>query len=254
MGTASVDVYVEAFVARCHAARRSGMSMIAEPGICGLLPRRGDGYARLLVTDDRARDRVVTLVGDTRAGMITVCAAAAQSASLLQNDPAWHAGTATAMICRDLRTVTAPQLPPQLTLRPVRRLARDDAGGVPLTQAVAAACRADPERTDPRALAAHLRSLPRQYALWVAVDHDGVARGTVGSAAFGTAASVIFVNTDPAWRRRGVARTMTAIALEAAEQSGARRAGLDASDASKELYQSLGFQVATPITRFRPVA
>ena len=75
------------------------------------------------------------------------------------------------------------------------------------------------------ALAEHLRSLPGAFALWAAVDHGDVVRATSGSAAFGTAASVIFVNTDPGWRRRGIARAMTAIALRAAEHAGAREAG-----------------------------
>jgi GNAT superfamily N-acetyltransferase len=252
MDSAALDVYVEVFLARCIGARASGEDMLDEPGIHGPLPRRGDDNARLLVTDDRARDKLATLVGDTRAGIITVCAAAVRCAAILESDPAWRAGTATAMTCRDLRKVRRPELPPELTLRPVQRHADDAAGGVPLTEAVAAACRADPEATDSRALADHLRSLPRQFALWVAVDHEGVVRGTSGSAAFGTTASVIFVNTDSAWRRHGIARTMTAVALTAAQESGARHAGLDASDAGRELYLSLGFEAATPIRRFRP--
>jgi ribosomal protein S18 acetylase RimI-like enzyme len=65
---------------------------------------------------------------------------------------------------------------------------------------------------------------------------------------------VIFVNTDRDWRRRGIARAMTATALRAAQDAGARHAGLDASKAGRELYLSLGFEAATAITRFRPSA
>jgi GNAT superfamily N-acetyltransferase len=252
MDSAALDVYVAAFVARCAGARHSGQAMIDEPGIHGLLPAGRDGYTRLLVTDDQARDRLSTVVDDARAGMITVSAAAVQSAAILESDPAWRAGTATAMICRNLQTVPAPTLPPELTLRPVQRLPDDAAGGVPLVQAVAAAHRADPKSTDTRALAAHLRSLPRAFALWAAVDHGGVVRGTSGSGAFAAAASVIFVNTDPGWRRRGIARAMTAIALRAAGHAGAQQAGLDASNTGTELYLSLGFEAVAPISRFRP--
>jgi GNAT superfamily N-acetyltransferase len=156
------------------------------------------------------------------------------------------------MICRDLQLVQALPLPSTLTLRPVRRLAHDPPGGVPLAEAVAAACRADPESIDGRALADHLRSLPRAFALWVAVDPGDTVRGTSGSAAFGATARVIFVNTDPDWRHRGIARAMAAIALRAAQHAGARYAGLDASDAGRELYLSLGFEAASSVRRFRP--
>lgn len=44
---------------------------------------------------------------------------------------------------------------------------------------------------------------------------------------------------------------MTATALRLAHQSGARDAGIDASDAGRELYLRLGFEAATPTTRFR---
>ena len=44
---------------------------------------------------------------------------------------------------------------------------------------------------------------------------------------------------------------MTATALRTAAQSGARQAGLDASDAAMRLYLRLGFSAVTPTTRFR---
>ena len=190
-------------------------------------------------------------MGDARAGRITVGAAAVRCAALLAGNPTWLSGTATAMICRDLRKVSTAGLPSGLTLRPVRRLAGDTPGGVPLAQAVAAASRADPRITNPRALADYLRSLPRAFRLWAGVDEGGLVRATSGSAAFEATASVIFVNTDPDWRRRGIARAMTAVALRSAQQAGARSAGIDASDAGRELYLRLGFEDATVVTRFR---
>src|ERR1700759_5199576 len=91
-----------------------------------------------------------------------------------------------------------------------------------------------------RALVEHLRSLPRAFGLWAAVDEGGGVRATSGSGAFQTTANVIFVNTDPGWRRRGIAQAMTAFALRAARQAGARCAGIDASDAGRELLPSAG--------------
>lgn len=254
MDSAAVAVYVETFLARCVAMRHPDQAMVDEPGIYGLLPGSGDGHARLLVIDDGAHDVLSALLPDARLGMITVCAAAARCTTLLNDHPAWRGDTTTAMSCRDLRTVPAVPLPSELALRPVRRLADDAPDGASLTDAVAAARRADPEITDPQALVDYLQSLPSAFGLFTAVDDAGVVRATSGSGAFGTTASVIFVNTDPGWRRRGIALAMTATALRSAEQSGARHAGLDASDAGRELYVRLGFQAATPVTRFSPSA
>jgi GNAT superfamily N-acetyltransferase len=251
MGSAALDVYVRAFLARCVAMSRSGQTVLDEAGIHGLAQCGRERRVRLLVTDDRARDLMPTLIDGAGVGMITVCSAAVQCAALLAEDARWLSGTATAMICRDVQKVPTVGLPRGLTLQPVRRLAEDTPGGVPLAQAVAAASRADPGVSDPRALGDHLRSLPRAFGLWAAVDDGGTVRATSGSGAFDATASVIFVNTDPDWRRRGIARAMTGVALRAAHQAGARIAGIDASDAGRELYLRLGFENASVITRFR---
>ena len=92
---------------------------------------------------------------------------------------------ATAMICRDLRTVGAFPLASELALRPVRRLTDDVPDGVPLTQAVAAAGLADPRITDPRALVGdHCRCHPRSdcsrpsmIPVWCAPRQDRVRSG-----------------------------------------------------------------------------
>jgi GNAT superfamily N-acetyltransferase len=252
MRSAALGLYVKTFQARCELTEHSSEALVDEPGILGLSFSDGDRRVRLLVTDDRARDHMSGLLGDARAGMVSVCAAAVRCAALLDDDPAWQASTATAMVCRDLQVVPALALPAELTLRPVRRLPDESPAGVPLTQAVAAATRADPDITDPQALADYLRSLPRAFQLWVAADEAGVIRATSGSAAFGVTATVLFVNTDPGWRRRGIARAMTALALRAAEQAGARHASLDAGDAGTTLYLRLGFDPVTLLRRYRP--
>jgi ribosomal protein S18 acetylase RimI-like enzyme len=246
----SVDVYVAAFLARCAAARRPGQAKVDGHGVHGLGPSSDDQRIRLLVTEDRGYDVLSALLENARAGIVDVFATAARCARLIDGDPAWPAETVTAMICRELETVPAVSLPGELTLRPVRRLADDAPDGVPLADAVAAAALADPRITDPQAVADFLRSLPAEMRLFAAVDGDGVVRATAGSGAFGRHASVIFVNTDPTWRGRGVGGAMTAAALRAALQSGARHAGLDATEAALRIYQRLGFEVVAPASRF----
>jgi ribosomal protein S18 acetylase RimI-like enzyme len=250
MESTSVDVYVAAFRARCDAARRPGQATVDTPGLHGLLPSSDAPRIRLLVTDDRACDVLSAQLADARAGMIDVFAAAERCAGLLDGLPGWRSEMVTAMVCRDLQTVPALSLPGELTIRPVRRLAEDSPGGVALEEAVTAAALADPTVTDPRALSDYLRSLPPAMRLFVAVDSDGIVRATAGAGAFGPEASVIFINTDPDWRGRGVGRAMTAGALHAAAQSGARRAGLDATNAGLSIYVRLGFEVVTRTTRF----
>jgi len=84
-----------------------------------------------------------------------------------------------------------------------------------------------------------------------------VVRATSGSGAFGAEASVIFVNTQPDWRGRGIGQAMTVAALRVAQDHGARRASLDASAAGLSIYRRLGFETVSSTTRFfrgRPTA
>ena len=251
MPTTSTDLYVAAFVARCNAMRRPGCQTVNEPGVHGLLASSDDPLTRLLVVDDQAYDMLAVLLPDAQAGTISVFAAAARCTEIAMSNPAWKAKAVTAMICRDLRNVPEVALPSGLTLRPVRRLADDPPDGVPLEDAVAAAMLADPSIDDPPdALADYLSSLPPAMRLFAALDGNGAVRATSGSGAFGAEARVFFVNTDPDWRRRGIGQAMTAAALRSAQNAGARRACLDASDAALPIYQRLGFEIVARATQF----
>jgi len=250
VGVTGADVYRAAFVARCDAVRESDQSNVDEPGICGLLASPAHRQVRLLVTDDRAHDLLAAALPHAKAGMITIFAAAARCRDLVANQITWAFDEPTAMICRDLRDVPAPTLPAELTLRPVRRAPDEQAGGVSLEDAVAAVLRAN--RTSvgsPETFAAYLRSLPPSAQLLCAVDRTGVVRATSASSTYGAEATVFFVNTDPDWRGRGVGRSMTAAALRAAQESGAHRACLDASDAGLSIYARLGFQPVSQVVR-----
>jgi ribosomal protein S18 acetylase RimI-like enzyme len=217
----------------------------------GVLSWEHDPLARLVVTDDRAYEVLEVVLPAVEAGIITVFAPATRSVELIAADRPWKITTAQAMLCRDLADVPQVPLPEELVLRPVRRMASDPADGVSLLDAAAAAVRANPGiRNEPDGIADYLRSLPVEMRLLVAVDANGAVRATSGSGTFGTYASVLFVNTDSEWRRRGIGRAMTTAALHMARASGATRACLDASRAGARIYRSLGFEVVGTVTRF----
>ena len=231
--------------------RSRGRATVEEVGLRGVLPGAEDPRIRLLVTDDQAHDVLAALLPEARTGMIRVFESAARCAQLVVDQLAWNSDTVTAMVCSDLHTVPALLLPSELTLHPVQRLADDEGAGVALADAVLAAMCATPAIEDPpEVFTDFLRSLPPTFRLFAAVDNDGKVRATSGSGVFDQYATVIFVNTDPDWRGRGIGRAMTAQALRAAQRAGARQASLDASDAGRSIYLRLGFETAGTLTRF----
>ena len=251
MPAAAIEPYVDAFLSRCDAVRGPDSLLVDEPGIHGVLPVSDGSPARLLVTDDQAVDVLASLMPRVPAGTVSVFAAAPRCTEMLSSRRDWKPSQVTAMIQHDLRGLPDFPLDSALTLRPVRRLADDAVTGVPLDDAVAVALAADPGGGDAlRGLAEHLRSMPPQIRLLAAVDDDGVARATSGSGAFGSEATVIFVNTQPAWQRRGIGRAMTAAALYAARDAGATRACLEATDAAIPTYADLGFETVARVTQF----
>ena len=256
MHAAALDLYVAGFRAWCDAVRASGRAEVDEAGVEGLLASADDPLTRLVVTDDRAYEPLEATLPVVQAGLITVFSAATRCAGLIRAHQAWTFTTPTAMICRDLGEVPVVPLASELQLRPVRRLIGERPDGVPLLAASAAAMRADPEiQGDLFVFANFLRSMPPSVRLMAAVDSDGEVRATAGAGTFDRYASVMFVNTDREWRRRGIGRAMTGAALRAARESGADKARLDASDAGKRIYLRLGFEVVERVTRFyRPAA
>ena len=206
---------------------------------------------RILITDDRAHDELVDLLPTVRTGRIDVFTEATRCLGLVHRELGWRSKASTAMACLDLRGVPDLILTGELTLRPVRRSADDAPDGVPLEEAVAVAMSADPTIDEaPAVLTAHLRTLPPAFRLFAAVDCYGAARATSGVGVFGSQATLLFVNTDPGWRLRGIGRAMTATALHAARAAGAEQACLDASQAGLSIYRGLGFQAVAHTTRF----
>jgi ribosomal protein S18 acetylase RimI-like enzyme len=226
---------------------------VDEPGVYGLLASGADGFTRVLVTDDRAYDVLADALPTAGPGLINVFAAAERCTALLKGAREWKPSVVTPMVCSDLAAVRKPQLPHELTLRPVRRLPHDPPGGVPLEDAARLAARADPDYHEAGAdasLARYLRSLAPAFRLFAAVDEQGTVRATSGFGVFGRHAGVLFINTDVSLQRRGIGRAMTAAALHAARGDGAIQASLDSSEVGVSLYQRLGFEVIGGSTHF----
>jgi GNAT superfamily N-acetyltransferase len=207
------------FAAAFAARRRPGQSVVDEPGVSGMLGGAEDPFARLLVSDDRAEPLLAALEGPA---VVIVLEGAPRCTALLAG---WETTPIALMVRRELDTLPEPALPRELT-------ARDD---VPLEIAVRLV-------DDPDTVLGLLRRSDATF--FAAVDAGGTVRATSGSRVSGEDAGVLLVNTDPAWRRRGIGTAMTALALHDARERGARRACLTATAAGQGIYARLGFAVA----------
>jgi ribosomal protein S18 acetylase RimI-like enzyme len=247
----AIDLFSAGFVARHSHDPESDPVPVHEPGVRGVVSGDQARTIRLLVTDDRGYDRLATEVAVARQGVAHIFDRASRSNAFLHGQSGWKADRpATAMVLRDLEAVAGAALPGGLTLRGVNRLELEP-GAVPLEAAAAVAIASDSGITEPAdEFAGFLRSLPSSVRLFAAVDERGVPRATSGCEIFGEYARILFVNTEPAWRRRGVGRAMTVEALRVASSSGARRAILDATDNAASLYEHLGFEVAGRLNRY----
>jgi ribosomal protein S18 acetylase RimI-like enzyme len=250
LGTA-VELYGAAFVERYRHQSEGDPVPLSEPGVCGVVSADEERIVHLLVFDDRGYSRLATEVAGARQGAARVFERASRCDALMRGQAGWKADRpATAMVLRDIRAASTAAPPDGLIVRPVNRLASDE-GAVSLEAAAGVAIASDPGIADPAdRFAGFLRSLPSSVRLFAAVDEQGVPRATSGCEVFGEYARIFFVNTEPDWRRRGIARAMTAEALRAAAGSGARRAILDSTDGGKSVYLRLGFEVVGRLTRY----
>jgi GNAT superfamily N-acetyltransferase len=251
-GTAAArELYIRSFVRRVEAADDPA-AVVHEEGVYGALPSAAGQHGRLLIVDDVAIGFLEGLAPSLPAFGVGVLADAPRCVELLRG--AGRAGQQLrAMVCRDVASVPRLPLPAGLTHRPVQRV-EDDPVGVPLESATQACVTADAaSRLTGPGLAELLRSrAPASTRLFAALDDDGVVRATSGSTVTASECGVIFVSTDRAWRGQGVGTAMTAAAIRAAADLGARSACLEATDAGRSIYARLGFEDAGPITVFIP--
>jgi ribosomal protein S18 acetylase RimI-like enzyme len=226
----AVELYVAAFVAR-----------FAHPSADSI---------RVVVTDDRAYDRLTRDVPRARSGSVSVFDTAPRCGEFMRAQLGWKPDRPSAsMVREDIEALPAAPLPNGVVVRPVNR------GGPELAEAAAVAMASDPGITEPAAeFERFLAGLSSSTQLFTAVDEGGVARATSGCEVFGEYARIFFVNTEPGWRRRGLGAAMTVAALRAAGRAGARCATLDATEAGASLYRRLGFESAGRMTRYFPSA
>ena len=79
--------------------------------------------------------------------------------------------------------------------------------------------------------------------VWVA-DEKGELVGTVAARTIADEAEILNLGVVPAWRRRGVGRSLMAVALDEAGQAGAKQAFLEVREsnaAARAFYSALGF-------------
>lgn len=246
MVEAAIGVYCDAFVAHQRHELDGDPVVLIAPGV------RGVALIRLLATDDSGYDRLVEEVTSARRGVAYVLERASLCHEFLRAQPGWSAGRMeVAMVLRDVQAVTGATLPEGLDLRPVHRIASEAPNAVPVQDAAAVAIASDLGITESADdVAGFLSRLPPSVRIFAAVDERGVARATSACHIFGEYAQVFFVNTEPAWRRRGIGRAMTLEALRAAASLGARRALLHATDEGASVYKQLGFEPIGLLTRY----
>ena len=245
---AAAAVYAETCAAR---VADLGPPVTGVPGLHGVRSAQDPASVRLLVVDDRALDGLVDLLSSVRTGRIAVFEQAARCAEAVEDRLGWTSAMTTSMALPHLAARPVNALPRGLALRAVDEHVEDPRDGVSMEQAVDVAALADSTGVgNPDVLIRDLRASMPAFRFFVVVDADGVPRATSGVGVFGSRAVVIFVNTDPGWRRRGLGRAMTAVAIADARARGAVTACLDASGSGLSIYQQLGFGVVAHNRRF----
>ena len=196
-----VLLYRGSFARRTAAVVAADLTRVDQPGLYGIYGTVEHPGGRVLITDDRAAALLEALIPNLYPLVVNVFRAAVHCTEMVRQAARWHGEPATSMIfCRDLSSApTTLTLPAGPSVRRVRR--------VPLEDAARAGLDADPQMAGvPLAgFLDYLRSIPHTTQLLAAVDAQGVVRATAGCSVFDADANTFFVNTDPMWRKQGVA-------------------------------------------------
>ena len=250
MSSPTWDGYV-AFRTRAlqRLAALTGGHVVAEPGL-----------VRLVADDEAVRGGVLLWGSVEPAAVADVLAAegAPQWVALLPPaadlapvvaEAGWSSQELrTAMALPDLTRLREAPLPPDVVIGPVA--VRQSSEGSSLEEAVRLSVLygEDPSASS-RDLELEAQLLRRLSGIrfFAALDAEGRCVATGGSRVVDGAALVAGVATLPSHRRRGIGTAITAVALRAAAEAGAREAFLDSSPEGVGIYQRLGFAEIGPV-------
>jgi hypothetical protein len=240
----ALDLYADAFVEPGRFELDDRPAIQIAPGT------RGVAAIRLLITDDSGYDRLVGELAGAWHGVVLVLDRASRCNDLLRGESGWGpAHSELAMVLPDIHEATVSALPAGLDLR---SMSTDEAGSSKwLQEVVRLAIASDPGvpgSSDD--VARFIGSLPPSCRLLVAFDEGGAARASAACHVFGRFAEIFFVNTEPAWRRRGIGQAMTLAALRTAAGMGATSGMLHATEDGVSVYKRLGFEPVGMLTRY----
>jgi len=241
----ALDLYADAFVEPGRFELDNRPTVQITPGTHGV------AAIRLLITDDAGYDRLVRELAGPWSGVVLVLDRSSRCNELLRGESGWGPGhSQLAMVLPDIHQATVAALPAGLDLRTV---STDEAGSSErLPEVVRLAIASDPDvpgSSDD--VARFIGRLPPSCRLLAAFDEGGAARASAACHVFGRFAELFFVNTEPAWRRRGIGQAMTAAALQVAAGMGATSAMLHATEDGVSVYRRLGFEPVGMLTRYQ---
>lgn len=250
MSSATWDAYV-GFRTRAlqRLAGLTGGRVVEEPGVVRLVSDDDDVRGGLLVWGAMAPEPLrEVLVADSAPQWVALLPPAAELAPVVA-DSGWdRQEQRVAMAMPDLSQLTPPPTPPDIVIGPVA--VRQASDGFSLEDAVRLSVLygEDPSASS-RDLELEAQLLRRLSGIrfFAALDADGQCVATGGSRVVDGAALIAGVATLPSHRRRGIGTAITAVALQAAAESGAHEAFLDASPSGVGIYRRLGFSEIGPV-------